>query len=138
MRLELRIEFPTPSANALVNRVRGRAVYRQARRVWLSRVHSAYWQARQEAGRRRIWISPPGCKVRVTIERLTRQADALDYDGLVGGCKPLVDALVKLDLLDDDNPRNGAELVYLQPKNPIRYPAAWTRITLERLDEVTS
>ena len=39
-------------------------------------------------------------------QRGRRTAKLMDYGNLVGGCKPLVDALVKTKLLVDDNPTN--------------------------------
>jgi len=71
--------------------------------------------------------------VRVTIERFTRTENALDADNLVGGFKPVLDALKTLALVDDDA-HAAIELVARQPKNPFRFPMNWTRLTLERLD----
>lgn len=47
-------------------------------------------------------VSPNTFKT-VTIER--RGVRLLDYDNLVGGCKPLVDALKRAGLIWDDSPR---------------------------------
>jgi len=92
-------------------------------------------QARADAGRGpALWRCPPRCRVRVTIERFARTENALDADNLVGGCKPVLDALRTLDLVDDDK-HAAIELVTRQPKSPYQRPALWTQITLERLDD---
>lgn len=49
----------------------------------------------------------------VTIER--HGARLLDYDNLVGGCKPLIDALCRSGLLWDDSPRH-CQVTYTQTK----------------------
>lgn len=47
---------------------------------------------------------------------ITRYSPSLaDHDNVVGGCKPLVDALVKCGLLTDDNPR-ACSITYAQSK----------------------
>jgi Holliday junction resolvase RusA-like endonuclease len=51
-------------------------------------------------------------KRRVRVTRFGRQ---LDYDNLVGGCKPLVDALVRAGLIVDDSPDHVA-VEYCQEK----------------------
>jgi hypothetical protein len=134
MRLVLQIPWPTPSLNDLAN-VRSRWAYKTTRARWERRVSDAWFDAKVAAGRSVIWVKPPRCRVRVTIERFARTAHALDADNLVGGCKPVLDALRKLELIDED--RHAAiELVTRQQKSPYRYPAMWTQITLERLDDV--
>lgn len=50
---------------------------------------------------------------RVTIER--RGVRLLDYDNLVGGCKPLVDALCRSGLLWNDSPKY-CQITYRQTK----------------------
>lgn len=40
-------------------------------------------------------------KARLTITRCSSKAP--DYDGLVSGAKPIIDALVKLKIIEDDN-----------------------------------
>lgn len=149
MKLVLLIDRPTPSNNELINRVRGRLHYRIIRKQWLTWVGDAYLVARAEAGRREIWPRPPRRRIRVTFERFTRTYDALDRENMAGGCKPALDALVKLQLIDDDHSRpvstrrrkpgaaparHGIEPVFLQPKNPHTHPRAWTRITLEAIE----
>jgi hypothetical protein len=133
MRLVLQIPWPTPSLNDLAN-VRSRWAYKTTRARWERRVSDAWLEAKVAAGRGPVlWQKPPRCRVRVTIERFARTEHALDADNLVGGCKPVLDALRRLELIDED--RHAAiELVARQAKSPYRFPAMWTQITLERLD----
>lgn len=133
----LRIPWPTPSLNEIANK-RHRFAYRALRARWLARVGAAFLEARSEAGRPRvaIWLRPPRCRVRVTVERFGRMENALDLDNLLGGLKPVLDALRALELIDED--RHAAiDLVAAQPKNPFKTPTMWTRITLERMDGAT-
>jgi len=133
MRLVLRIPFPTPSLNEMAN-VRSPWNYKTTRERWKRYVTDAWFEAKAEAGRGpSLWHRPPGCKVRVTIERYTRTENALDVDNLIGGFKPVLDALKTLALVDDDK-HAAIELLARQPKNPFRYPMNWTQITLQRLD----
>lgn len=128
----LQIPFATPSLNELANR-RTRFAYKVQRARWMKRVSDAWLEEKARRGRGpAIWIKPPRCRVRVTIERFGRMEDALDPDNFRGGLKPVLDALRRLELLDDDTPK-AIELQELQPKNPHRFPPMWTRITLERL-----
>ena len=131
--LVLKIAAATPSLNDLTN-VQSTFAYRTTRARWLKHVGDAWVEAKAAAGRGPVlWLKPPRCRVRVTIERFTRLEHALDADNLTGGCKPVLDALRTLALIDDD--RHAAiELVTRQAKNPYRWPARWTQITLERLE----
>ena len=129
--LVLGIGFPTPSANLWAGR--SHWAYKVHQRRWLRYVHEAYCEARAQHGAL-VWPKPPKAKVRVTIERFTARENALDFDNLVGGCKVALDALREVQLIDDDK-MAAIEAVYLQPKNPIRYPTMWTQLTLERLED---
>lgn len=132
-RLVLRIPWPTPSLND--PGVRQRWAYKTTKARWLRRVADAWFEAKAAAGRGPvIWVKPPRCRVRVTIERFGRMENALDLDNLMGGYKCVLDALRALQLIDED--RHAAiDLVARQPKNPYRLPAMWTQITLERLEQ---
>lgn len=130
--LVLMIGFPTPSANLWAGR--SRWAYTVHQRRWLRYVHEAYCEARAAQGRGLVWPKPPRAKVRVTIERLTPRENGLDYDNFVAGCKPVLDALAHVQLIDDDKAA-AVTAVYQQPKNPIRYPRMWTQLTLERLED---
>lgn len=133
--LVLRIPWPTPSLNELANR-RSPFAYRVQRARWMKRVNDAYLEEKALRGPGpAIWVKPPACRVRVTIERYGRTAHALDHDNLVGGFKPVLDALRHLQLLDNDT-HGAIDLVARQAKSPYGHPAMWTQITLERLDEV--
>lgn len=129
----LRIPHPTPSANELVNR-RSRFAYKVTRARWQRRVSDAWFEAKEQRGRGpALWLRPPKCRVRVTVERFGRTENALDVDNMLGGLKPVLDALRKLELLDDDD-AGALDLVATQPQHPGGTPLMWTRITLERLD----
>lgn len=132
MRLVLLLEGATPSLNELANK-RTRWAYRRNRARWLKRLSDAWFTARAAAGRGpEPWLRPPKGTVRVTVERLTARENPLDYDNLIGGLKPLLDGMRKLQFIDDDNPR-AIELVARQPKR--EGPGAnMTRLTLERLE----
>lgn len=132
-KLVLRIPWATPSLNEVANR-RSRFAYRATRARWMKRVSDAWLDAKAEWGRgRAVWPRPPHGRVRVTVERFGRTEHALDADNMMGGLKPVLDALRALQLVDDD--RHAAiDLVALQPRNPYRSPLMWTQITLERLE----
>jgi hypothetical protein len=134
--LVLCIPWPTPSLNTITNR-RSRWAYRTIRTRWMRRVSDAYLEARAAQrttpGSAGHWPTPPHGRVRVTIERFARQADALDQDNFLGGLKPVLDALRALSLIDDDRAA-AIELVAEQRVNPYRTPAMWTQIRLDRLE----
>ncbi|MCI0659022.1 MAG: hypothetical protein L0170_18365 [Acidobacteria bacterium] len=52
-------------------------------------------------------------RVKITIVRRSE----LDYDNLVGGCKPVVDALKNVGFLKDDSPRWARVEYYQAAKN---------------------
>lgn len=137
MTLVLRIPWATPSLNELANR-RSRFAYKAQRTRWLRRINEAFLEAKAARGHSRvsIWEKPPKCRVRVTVERFGRMEHALDGDNFTGGLKPVLDALRKLELIDNDT-HQAIDLQGRQPKNPHRAPTMWTRITLERLDAST-
>lgn len=63
-----------------------------------------------------LWpISPPAGRVAVRITRYC--AGRLDPDNMSGGCKPLLDALVQLEILEDDT-EECVEVEYRQKKGP--------------------
>lgn len=133
--LVLRIPCATPSLNVIANK-RSRWAYRTMRTQWMRRVSDAYLEVKHARGRGpAVWHKPPRCRVRVTVERFTRQANALDRDNFIGGLKPVLDALRYLELIDEDRDQ-ALELVATQPKNPHRTPVAWTQLTLERLESL--
>lgn len=131
MKLVLDIPWPTPSLNDFAHKG-SRWAYRTTKTRWLRRITDAWLDVRATAGRRDIWPTPPVLKVRVTIERYGRTANALDADNFLGGLKPVLDALRELRLIADDRAL-AIDLVGAQLKNPYRAPPMWTRITLEQL-----
>lgn len=133
MMLELRIPYATPSLNALTNR-RSRFAYKTTRLRWERYVAEAWFEAKARHGRGpTLWLKPPRCRVRVTVERHGRQENALDHDNFLGGLKPLLDALRRFELIDND--RHAAiELVAHQPRT-LTPPMMRTRILLERLEQ---
>lgn len=129
-KLELRIGFPTPSANLWAGR--SHWAYKTHQQRWRRYLEEAYLDARAEHGAN-CWPKPPRAKVRVTVERFTPRENALDVDNGIAGLKPVLDSLTRCELIDGDH-ADGIELVFAQPKNPVRYPRMWTAITLEKLE----
>ena len=128
LRLVLEVPNYVPaSLNAFVGR--SRWAYPAEKALWAKRVNIAYLEAKI-ADRRTVfqWPLPPTWRVRVTVERITPRADALDPDNMYGACKVILDALRGLRLLQDDTART-VELVPLQPKGAPHERK--TRITLE-------
>ncbi len=111
------IALELPTAPPSLNRYRamhGLAQHRLGRKLWadvcavlLAQGHGTRLRVAEMQGRR-AWlrlISPAAGPRYVRIVRRHRRAcDELDFDNLVGGCKPLVDALVKVRLIEDDRP----------------------------------
>lgn len=132
-----------PSANdRLVNgrdRV-SRAMYTAARNAWARDLYAMSWIH---------GVTKPTGRRLVTIERLWGpRCREWDYDGLVGGCKPVVDAMQPMrtytrkgktrnvpgaGLILDDSPKH-VTVTYLQQRAPDGVPG--TRITIS--EDVTS
>lgn len=100
------LEVKSLNAHA-VNAGHARHAYRRSRDQWQWTVTAARLAQR---------IPVAQAKRRVTIRRIIgyRQRE-FDLDNLVGGCKPLVDALVRDGLLVGDR-RDQAEISYEQVK----------------------
>lgn len=90
--LRVEIPMPTPSLNVLVR------MHYQA----IKRLRDQYTTILRAAATS-IHRAKPGQFRKVWIER--RGKRLLDHDNLVGGCKPLVDALERSGLIWRDNPR---------------------------------
>lgn len=88
----LTIPEATPSLNSMLRMHWARKSRMRERWGWLVR------EARLEARAR----PRPTAYAAVTIERFGPKS--LDHDNLVGGCKPILDALVKEGFLIDDAP----------------------------------
>jgi hypothetical protein len=94
MRLDLRIYRATPSLNEFHNLRRSNQWrYRQLRQAWLGAVGQALLEARTLERRPLRWPRPPSERVTVRITRYAPEHQWLDPDNLVGGLKPLLDAL---------------------------------------------
>lgn len=123
----------TPSLNDWANS-RGRFTYARLRATWMRRINHAWFEAKAKAGHGpALWLFPPKGRVRLTVERFGRTEAGLDQDNFEGGLKPVIDALKKLQFVDDDD-RASIELVTEQHKNPYPRQPMWARITLERLE----
>jgi len=109
------IEFqPTPSQNTMKKWHWSKYSAFRDGLCWYIRQHlvsmkvAAKWTSIQPGTRRgdpdnlNLWAAPP-CMSRVEIIR--HSPGTLDYGNHVGGCKPLLDALVIEGLLWDDAPR---------------------------------
>ena len=111
------ITFELPTVPPSLNVYKGMhplAQHRLSRRLWADVCAALALQAPGSRMRvvelkgRRAWlrlVSPAsGRRVVRILRRHRRACDELDFDNLVGGCKPLVDALVKVGLLANDSP----------------------------------
>jgi hypothetical protein len=94
--------MPTLSLNQL-DRMHFHAVrHLRDRYTVICRLHTSSVNRARPHQHRRVTITRHGVKL-------------LDYDNLVGGCKPLVDALNRAGLLWDDSPRY-CDVTYRQEK----------------------
>ena len=98
--LRIEIPMPTPSLNVL-QRMHHQAIKR------LRDQYTTIFRARATS----VTRAKPGQFRKVWIER--RGKRELDYDNLVGGCKPLVDALERSGLIWRDSAR-FVEIKYSQ------------------------
>lgn len=141
------ITLELPTAPPSLNTYKGLhplAQHRLAMKLWgavsaelLRAGHGSRLRIAELKGRR-AWlrlISPAEGPRLVRIVRRYRSARyELDHDNLVGGCKPLVDALVKVGLLADDRP-GLVTVTYEQERGAgcrVEVRAAETDATLER------
>lgn len=98
--LRIQIPLPTPSLN-IMRRMHPQA-YKRLRNQYTTifRVHANSVTRAKPAQFRKVWIERRGKRL-------------LDHDNLVGGCKPLVDALETAGLIWRDSPRY-VEIKYSQ------------------------
>ena len=106
-RLTVEIAEVTPSLNQLVRM--HWAKRRKLRPQYAWAVRAAASDAGWAVGGDMYPVLAPKMQVRITSYR----AKTLDYDNLVGGMKPLVDALKDACLLRDDSPE-WANISYVQ------------------------
>lgn len=106
----MRIEFSIPLLPLLPNRLLGA-------HWWVRSSHAKKW-------RQLVWLQTmyqncrpehPFSKAEITFTRCSPYQ--CDYDGLVGSFKPVLDALVKCELLEDDSPQH-VNCSYLWEKTP--------------------
>ncbi len=94
------------SQNALGSNTRGRSKYRGIRNKYVTQLSKFTTVLPEPTTKRRVFI--------------TRQYGAkkreYDYGNLVGGCKPLLDAMIKVGLIVDDRPSMLADY-YFQRKS---------------------
>lgn len=101
--VEITIPYPTPSLNAV------RRMHHQTyRRLRDELTVFVQWRIYRELH------CPSGERRTVTVTRHSPRG--LDFDNLAGGAKPLIDALKRSRLIEDDRPA-CAELVYEQVKS---------------------
>ena len=119
-RWQATIPIEPPSQNCLHNKGGRRWAYRKLRDQYTESVHT--YLSAPKATRMR----------RVRITRLWgKKKRAYDHGNLIGGCKPLLDALVIAGLLVDDSPKY-VEAYYYQEKSP--NDKGGVRVVLEELE----
>lgn len=131
MRLDLHVYRATPSLNEFHNLRRAQQwKYRQLRRTWLHEIGVALLQARANYRVPLTWPRPPRARVRVEVTRYAPEHHWLDPDNLVGGLKPVLDALTAHEVIDDDT----AAAIDLQATQRVSgsadYGPRWTEIRL--------
>lgn len=117
----LQVPEATPSLNAFANR-RSVYCYQRLRGHWERQLLDAWYIARSTSTRL-VGFVPPD-RARLTVHRYASRA--LDPDNLVGGLKPVIDALRRLTLIADDDPASLTLEVL-----PMRAPAPATVLVLE-------
>jgi hypothetical protein len=80
--------------------------------------HKWGWLIRAARLEARVYPKEPLRKARLTFERWGPKL--LDHDNHVGGCKPVVDSLVREGLILDDKPECIGQPQYLQHIGPRR------------------
>lgn len=129
MTLVLTILKATPSLNAFANLRRQPWRYREIRRSWSRHLVDALLAARALDRQPLRWPRPPSERVTVRVTRYAPEHQWLDPDNLVGGLKPLLDALKAHEVIRDDTAK-AIELEAHQAVSPHRQPARWTEIQL--------
>lgn len=129
MTLRLVILKATPSLNAFANLRLQPWRYRELRRTWSRHLVDALLEARSLERHPLRWPRPPSERVTVRVTRYAPEHQWLDPDNLVGGLKPLLDALKVHEVIRDDTAK-AIELEARQAVSPHRQPARWTEIRL--------
>lgn len=120
--LVLSLPFSTPSQNEL-NR------WHWSRRTKLR--NECQLIMRGQARRQGYGQLAPASRTRMILTRFGKRS--LDYDNLVAGCKPVVDALKREGLIEDDSPRCLIS-EYLQERTAAGFPHGMTLIQLFHLE----
>lgn len=130
MTLTLHVYRATPSLNEFHNLRRSQQwKYRSLRRTWLHEVGVALLQARAHYLRPLPWPRPPKARVRIEVTRFAPAHHWLDPDNLVGGLKPVLDALKAHQVIDDDT-AGAIDLQAAQRVSDYTYGPRWTQIRL--------
>jgi hypothetical protein len=95
----LAIPEATPSLNAFAYK-RSPYVYPRLRGHWLRQIRDAWLVARSQSLALAGFVPP----ARAHLAVFRDGPQVLDPDNLVGGCKPILDALRRLTLIADDKP----------------------------------
>ena len=128
MTLVLTVLRATPSLNDFANLSRHRSWrYREIRRTWHRQVQDALLEARAATRVPLAWPRPPRERVTVHVTRYAPAHQWLDPDNLVGGLKPVLDALKAHAIIADDTAQAIA-LVACQDVSPHQQPTRWTEI----------
>lgn len=100
---------------------------------WAYKADREAWQQWFIVARRNQDIPEATGKRRVTITRLIGyQQREFDHDNLVGGCKVVVDAMVRAGLLVSDKPAD-VEVTYRQERRPRTTRSGGALVALEEL-----
>jgi hypothetical protein len=119
--LEVTILVPSPSPNAWT--FKSWREYHKIKKQWLRRIFEASIQHSQ--------FGDPMEHCHLEVQRFGIRE--LDHDNLVGGCKPLVDSIVKLRFLADDTP-DVIKTSHYQQTRVHKKTEQRTVITLRELD----
>jgi len=125
---EITVPVPTNSTNEWV-RAHWKK-YHTIKTEWYKRLH---WATIQNRGKAKF--GDPIQNASLTIER--RGLKLLDEDNLIGGVKPVIDALVKLGFLEDDTPDVIQHMNVFQTK-VMTFAEQKTRITIIECKSETS
>ncbi len=117
------IEFEIATLPKLPNQLLGRH--------WRARsAHANQWLGKVVVAVNRNKPAEPLPKAKLTMTRLSSSEP--DFDGLVGSFKSVVDALVKLKILENDKPSNIGSPTYLWEKT--KQGAGKIRVKIEEAE----
>ena len=129
MTLTLTVYRATPSLNEFHNLRRSQAwKWKSLRQAWLRDISTALLEARARVREPLRWPRPPKARVLVCVTRYAPAHHWLDPDNLMGGLKPVLDALKAHALIDNDTALD-IDLVASQAISETNL-ARWTQIRL--------